>query len=180
MANNLRHEWILYINFKDSKTQQLFLSRIRFLIRDYWYKQRAEDYYKKLKVDNIKIPISGMLQVYITEVKNLCIAKLNMMLYNNSKVKLLKSIIRVKLCLNSQKNEESIYLSSSRAEEVVEGELKEEFLWSTEEQPAGSLINLGRFMTIPNNNITLKITVTVPIIKEGIEEAYELGSAEYS
>jgi len=197
MMNNLRHEWTLYINFKNDKAQELFLGRIKSIMRDYWYKKRAEDNFEELNKDDIKIPAVGRLQIYITKVKNLHIAELNKNFYNNANIKLAKQIIQVRIDFKLPKeNEEeamcpmpSSKSTASRAEEVktdldnkektIEGSLNEEFSWRTKEQPAGTLIDLGEFIAIPNNNIKLRITITVPIIKGEKETTYKLGKGEY-
>eukprot|EP00826_Nyctotherus_ovalis_P015062 TRINITY_DN14246_c0_g6_i1.p3 TRINITY_DN14246_c0_g6~~TRINITY_DN14246_c0_g6_i1.p3 ORF type:complete len:120 (+),score=30.71 TRINITY_DN14246_c0_g6_i1:63-422(+) len=61
----------------------------------------------------------------------------------------------------------------------IEHSMATNFSWRTPGHPAGEMCSLGRLVVLPKTNVLLTFTATATVLKNGQEEPFTFGTAEY-
>lgn len=186
------HEWSLCLGFENTKERSQFLSDLKSIIRDYGYAQRSKSTSREQDKYDVRIPTAGTIQIYITEARNIPADRIRKELSKNS-MRMIDNKLKVIIGFKGPKTINDLFSSAfvdettieklettlNNNHAVVEHELVANPSWSTEENPAGEMCNMGRLLKLPNTNVLLTISVGVTAIKNDIEHTCIFGSGEY-
>ena len=143
--------------------------------------------------DDIKLPVAGELQVYVTEARNLGMDLFRKKIGSTSGARMSTDKIQVRLGFRAPKSLADLFTSvfvDDTLIESLEANLKKDdiFLehtvdnnptWRTPTSPAGEMRSMGRLAHLPKSNALLTVTVCIPYTENGAEQLYVFGSAEY-
>jgi len=186
------HEWVLYLGFDKEVLRDEFLKDLKEIIKDYWYKQKAANAGDSFSKDDIKAPVAGELQIFLTEGKSLGVDLFRKELARRGG-KLTSGKIQIKVGFRSPKSLVDLFnsvfvdetlmesLSSNLNKEDIyfETDIIDNPTWRTPTQPAGQMRNLGRLVKLPKSNALLTITASTTFMENGVEQTYIFGDAEY-
>ena len=186
-----KHEWSLYIGFKDKEERKECLGNIKDVVRDYGYAQRARGSYKLGEGYDIGGLSIGKLQIFVSEAKNLPIDRFRKELPKNS-MRLVNNKLQVRIGFKGPKEVAdlftSVFINESMVENIgntfkkddiiVEHDLIKDPVWSTEANPAGEMREIGRLVKLPKSNPFLVFYICATVIKNGVQQPCIFGTGE--
>lgn len=133
---------------------------------------------------DISAPLTGELQIYVTELRNLPV--------NDPGLNGKSNKVQIRIGFRSPKSISDLFASAfvdetlldsiesnfNKEDIVIEQLVKDNISLRKPDQPAGEMRSLGKLARLPKSNALLTITVCVPYEENGEQKLYVLGNAE--
>lgn len=185
-------EWTLFLGFSEESARSEFLRNLRSNVRDCWYNEMVHSPPELMSTNCLKSPLTGELRVFVTEARNLGIAKYKEFLKSSLSRKAITNKVEVLLGFRSPHSFSEIFKSFLideselavvektflKASSSVKSGLAENICWSTLEQPAGEMRSMGEISELPRGNAFLTVKVCTQYREESTNKEYIFGQAE--
>ena len=186
------YEWSLFLGFSEDSVRSEFLRNLKSSVRDYWYNEIINSPPELIPTGCLKTPLTGELRVFITEAKNLDVAKYKDFIKSSGNRKALTNRVEVFLGFRSPHSFSEIFKSFLMDDDElaiveknflqgsssVKSGLAENICWSTQEQPAGEMRSMGQISELPRGNAFLTVKVSIPYKEDANNKEYIFGEAE--
>lgn len=186
------HEWLLYLNFNTERERSIFEGSLRNAINEYYYQKLISGGSQKVKKEDMKSPISGQLYLFLSEAKNIPVGALRRELSSNSDASKINVNVQVEFIgpksmenlFNSMYIEESLLADMNSnltdAKILASFPANRNFIWRTEDNPAGIKNDMGRLVLPPKSNTLIEFTLFADATIKGRPAHLEFGKGRYA